>query len=312
MGKYRLIFFESLIIFFTFSQVYCINEIFNKIIQCAKKFNFLNFNKTEQYNNNADAREISERFFKNLSSYKNASSSGSNTNDYAIATNCFDDLIIFPANSIFYCCDVKELFNKLESNRTFDFILMDPPWWNKYIRRKNLKNVAEGYKMMYNHELKELPIKSFLCNDGLLAIWCTNSSSHVNDVINILFPNWGIEYCATWYWMKVTKSGEPVCNFSKPPGKQPYERIIFGSRSGRTQKYRQPEEKKVIISVPSAIHSHKPPLIEVLASYLPTHPACLELFARYLLPNWTSCGNQVMCLQNMDLFTQESTSLEPS
>lgn len=60
--------------------------------------------------------------------------------------------------------------------------------------------------------------------------------------------------------LKVTKKGVPVCDFSDPPNKQPYERIIFASCLGRNKYLKMPEDKKIIISVPSAIHSHKPPL----------------------------------------------------
>lgn len=43
---------------------------------------------------------------------------------------------------------------------------------------------------------------------------------------------------------------------------------------------------------------------EVMKPYLPLKPQCLELFARYMLPHWTSVGDQVLTLQNKKLFTQ--------
>jgi len=53
-----------------------------------------------------------------------------------------------------------------------------------------------------------------------------------------------------------------ICKFSKPPGKQPFERILFGRTSFGEQvaEFKNPEDGKIILSVPSAIHSHKPPL----------------------------------------------------
>ena len=51
-----------------------------------------------------------------------------------------------------------------------------------------------------------------------------------------------------------------MCPFSPPPGKQPFEQIVFGCRKGGKKLQPLPEENKLIISVPSAIHSHKPPL----------------------------------------------------
>lgn len=56
---------------------------------------------------------------------------------------------------------------------------------------------------MYNSELKDLPIGPLLAKEGLVAVWCTNSPSHIDDLINDIFPVWGIQYVATWYWLKV-------------------------------------------------------------------------------------------------------------
>ena len=88
-------------------------------------------------------------------------------------------------------------------------------------------------------------------------------------------------------------------------GKQPFERVIFGKKFNFDRKIPQPEKNKVFMSIPSAIHSHKPPLCDLLKPYLPENPECLELFARYLLPSWTSYGNEVLKLQHISLFTDK-------
>jgi hypothetical protein len=41
---------------------------------------------------------------------------------------------------------------------------------------------------------------------------------------------------------------------------------------------------------------------DVLAPYLPTKPRCMEIFARYLLPGWTSWGCEVLKLQHLSLY----------
>ncbi|XP_053394638.1 uncharacterized protein LOC128555651 [Mercenaria mercenaria] len=63
-------------------------------------------------------------------------------------------------------------------------------------------------------------------------------------------------------------------------------------------------KNKVIISVPCSLHSKKPPLTEVLKSYLPDKPRCLELFARNLLPDWTSWGNEVLLHQHQNFYEE--------
>lgn len=61
--------------------------------------------------------------------------------------------------------------------------------------------------------------------------------------------------------LQVTETGEPICKFSNLKcKKQPYERIIFGCRVERSAKYKNPDSNKLVISIPSSIHSHKPPL----------------------------------------------------
>lgn len=53
-------------------------------------------------------------------------------------------------------------------------------------------------------------------------------------------------------------SGDVVCDFNETHGKQPYELLIIGT-SEFNSKIDIPNEK-LIVSVPSAMHSHKPPL----------------------------------------------------
>lgn len=42
--------------------------------------------------------------------------------------------------------------------------------------------------------------------------------------------------------------------------------------------------------------------LELLIPYLPSTPKCLELFARYLLPNWTSYGLETLKFQHQFLY----------
>jgi len=119
----------------------------------------------------------------------------------------------------------------------------------------------------------------------------------------------------------VTRAGEPVCPFNSPDKKQPYETIIIGQyqspiptmpikvEHGATSPLSSNDDMhpdlrstKVIASVPSSIHSHKPPLIEIFNKYLKSSSKCCELFARYLIPRFTSIGNEVTKLQHASLY----------
>lgn len=233
--------------------------------------------------------------------------SGKNTIKDALGSNCGPVTIktiqnaryIFPKDCTFFCKDVQEMEMHL-SNKKFDLILLDPPWWNKYIRRKR-KKCSNAYDMMYNCDLMKIPIEMLLEDNGVVVVWCTNSLQHLKSLINDIFPKWGVHYGGKWFWLKVTMFGEPICEFSEPPGKQPFEQIIFGFKDVTSRTL--PTYGKLLVSIPSAIHSHKPPLIEVLRPFLPDNPKCLEVFARYLLPDWTSYGNEVLRFQHESLYT---------
>ena len=175
---------------------------------------------------------------------------------------------------------------------------------------------------MDNSFLATLPIAQ-LCTDGaLVAIWCTNSPTHIDYLINTLLPIWKLDFITTWFWIKViiffyisiqaiyflffyskvTTSGEFCVSWNGPSGKQPFERIVLARRRPATSP--SIPEKQLVVSVPCAIHSFKPPLLKLLQPFLPetstaTH---LELFARSLLPRTVSWGDQVPLLQHVQLF----------
>ena len=108
---------------------------------------------------------------------------------------------LFPRGCKFYCKNVKDILNDLSGER-YDFVLLDPPWWNKYIRRKRFKS-NDGYNMMYSDDIQDLPVGELIKDDGLVAVWCTNSPQHLRDLRN-MFDEWRIEYIGQWFWLKVS------------------------------------------------------------------------------------------------------------
>ncbi|XP_014253482.1 methyltransferase-like protein 4 [Cimex lectularius] len=282
-------------------EIKSVENLFIEIVDLAKKKNlFLGEPSEEDYlSNNRDAREFAERL--SSVSHKLICKGGNNSASPLIATIEGRDYVI-PSSCLFFSCDIRAIEQKLDGSR-YDFVLLDPPWRNKFVRRKKLLN--QGYDMLSNDDIKEIPISKMLNNNGLVGVWCTNAPSHIESVKETLFEKWGLEYCATWFWVKVTRSGEPICPFYRNHSKKPYERIIFGHVCGHNN--RVPEENKIIVSVPSSVHSHKPPLPEILSDYLPNKPKCIELFARYLLPGWTSVGDQVLSLQYVPYFETDAS-----
>ncbi|XP_076396799.1 methyltransferase like 4 isoform X2 [Megachile rotundata] len=258
-------------------EINYIKQKFSKIMLAAKAQGLFSSEITPD--NNEAARLASQTFYQDTFCSEEENFYGCNDTDMAIISEVSDKKYVFPQKCNFYCYDVRDIAKKLELNNQYDFILLDPPWWNKSIRRKKTKYSEASYKMMYNEELIKIPIGKLLCSNGLVAIWCTNAQSHLHCIFNNIFPSWGITYRAKWYWIKITQTGNTICNFN------------FAL------------DGKLLISVPSAVHSHKPPLIEVVKEYLPNEPRCLEIFARYLLPKWTSWGLEVLKFQHLSLYT---------
>ncbi|XP_045467327.1 N(6)-adenine-specific methyltransferase METTL4 [Harmonia axyridis] len=254
---------------------------------------------SDKVNNNTCALEMSAKIYEQTNNLAVINAEGANVGPNIYREVC-DSIYIFPQNCEFFCRNTKDLSKYIPAKK-FDLILLDPPWWNKYIRRKR-KRSNHAYEMMYNDDLKDLKLENLLHEDSLVVVWCTNSPQHINALKDEIFPKWGIEFISKWYWLKVTKTGEPICNFSEPPCKQPFEQIIFGSKKNR--RIESPPNGKLVLSIPSALHSHKPPLVELLKLYMPKTPQCLEIFARYLLPGWSSYGNEVLKFQHESLYEE--------
>jgi len=83
------------------------------------------------------------------------------------------------------------------------------------------------------------------------------------------------------------------------PHKKPYEQIIIATARDKDLEI---ENDYVFVSIPSLVHSHKPPIFPLLQKQGFIFPEqkdkCLEIFGRYLLPNCTTYGNQCLLFQD--------------
>ncbi|CAH0590405.1 unnamed protein product [Chrysodeixis includens] len=247
----------------------------------------------------SDARDLSKQLFESTI-FDIADVNGGNNSESSLKCRVQGKDFFIPHNSRFYCGDVKEQCQKLEGSK-FDIVVADPPWWNKYIRRLKSSNEKLSYSMMYNEDIAAIPVQNLLSDNCLVVVWCTNAPSNIAAVKNMIFPKWGVQYVATWYWLKVTVDLQPLCPFGIGSNKQPYERIILG----KVGDVKEVPDCQLVVSVPSALHSHKPPLLDILSPFVEVEKAqTLELFARYLLPNTTSVGYEPLKWQHESLFEE--------
>eukprot|EP00099_Drosophila_melanogaster_P022945 NP_650573.1 uncharacterized protein Dmel_CG14906 [Drosophila melanogaster] len=191
----------------------------------------------------------------------------------------------------------------------YDLIVLDPPWRNKYIRRLKRAKPELGYSMLSNEQLSHIPLSKLTHPRSLVAIWCTNSTLHQLALEQQLLPSWNLRLLHKLRWYKLSTDHELIA----PPQsdltqKQPYEMLYVACRSDASENYgKDIQQTELIFSVPSIVHSHKPPLLSWLREHLlldkdQLEPNCLELFARYLHPHFTSIGLEVLKLMDERLY----------
>lgn len=183
------------------------------------------------------------------------------------------------------------------SDSLFDVVLIDPPWTNKSVKRQRRYPTESGEDC-----LGLLPIADVLKEDGLLLAWYTHNATHYT-ALRAQLSQWGLQLAATWTWVKVTTEGRPVCPFGRN-FKKPYEHLLLAAKDEALLDVLKRTDGTVLVSVPSAVHSHKPNIENVLQDfgYDFAKKRCLELFARTLKTNWVSVGNEVLKLQSVEMF----------
>ncbi|XP_017261904.1 N(6)-adenine-specific methyltransferase METTL4 isoform X2 [Kryptolebias marmoratus] len=222
-----------------------------------------------------------------------------NKEDWAAVVTMMGEEYVIPPNTAFLLSDFTRIQPLVQCGRKFDLIVIDPPWENKSVKR------SRRYSFLPSTQLKRLPVPQLSSSGCLLVTWVTNRPSHLRFVRDELYPHWGVQVVAEWFWLKVTTSGQFVFPLDSQH-KKPYEVLILGrcptNTSTRSSERPEIEDKRLIVSVPSALHSQKPSLSEVLKPYVGAEAKCLELFARSLQPGWTSWGNEVLKFQHVSYF----------
>ncbi|KAK0395588.1 hypothetical protein QR680_001344 [Steinernema hermaphroditum] len=206
------------------------------------------------------------------------------------------DIIYCPPGSSFLMGHVNLSRHLTISAQCFDFILMDPPWQNRSVKRKST------YSMFENKDLSELRIPDLLNEEGLIAMWVTNSH-RAQAAAEAIISEWKLQWIATWHWLKITKSFAPVYQFT-PHHKVPFESLFLACRPESIGKYDFIRDDFCFASVPHGCHSRKPPVHAVLHHLgLPLTGRNLELYARCLQPHFTSVGYEPLRFQNKIFFS---------
>ncbi|KAK1087551.1 hypothetical protein LTR33_000994 [Friedmanniomyces endolithicus] len=191
-----------------------------------------------------------------------------------------------------------------DMSKTFDFILLDPPWPNRSVKRTH-QTAGSTYNIATNHrEIEDLllgmDLDMLMADECLVGVWITNKQAVRELVLNEggLFDSWGVQLVEEWIWLKTTGQGEPVTPLDAL-WRKPYEVLLLGRRRriDRTHGSNDPAEvdimRRVLMGVPD-LHSRKPCLKELIEPLLPSSDdyRALEVFARYLVTGWWSWGDE--------------------
>lgn len=191
-----------------------------------------------------------------------------------------------------------------DQDTKFQLLLLDPPWPNRSARRSSTYSTyARDSHATSLDELRDsllqLGLEDVLAPSAYVAIWITNRPA-VREAALDLLAAWGAELQEEWVWTKVTEDGRPV---SDPNGvwRKPWEVLLIGRRGAPKPTN---VRSRVIFGV-SDLHSRKPcfkPLFERLLPGMAVDASgnskpALELFARYMVADWLSWGDEALKYQ---------------
>lgn len=197
---------------------------------------------------------------------------------------------------------IRHQASEHETRRHFDFILLDPPWPNRSVKR-TYQTPGAGYAIsetidnIYDLLLKT-DLDMLMADDCLVGVWITNKQA-IRDLMlgeDGIFDQWGIELEEEWIWLKTTLHGEPATPLDSM-WRKPYEVLLLGRKRRRGAQSTSTEAKaikrRVIVAVPD-FHSRKPCLKKLIEPLVPDSKdyRALEVFARHLVADWWSWGNE--------------------
>ncbi|KAK2850552.1 hypothetical protein FQN49_005554 [Arthroderma sp. PD_2] len=203
--------------------------------------------------------------------------------------------LIIPPKSTFismhiqrYALSLSNPLPLIPSSQKFDFILADPPWPNRSVKRS--RHYATATLLFDDLELLVANIvRTFLTSTGVVGVWVTNSGK-ARLVVRNAFRAAGIVITEEWVWVKTTVAGEAVAALDGV-WRKPYEVLIVGRMGGQGGCVR----RRIIAGVPD-VHSRKPGLRELVgqAVFDGKEYTALEVFARSLTAGWWAIGDEVV------------------
>ena len=317
--------YESLL---TQSQKQVIAKIFNDVKHTIKQLS------TNSINDNKSCEQMAQKALSLNDFHEYSDRLLCNESNSSLMTNNF----IIPANCSLMSSDVihglKTMHNHYIEGKLIVsqqlLVVIDPPWLsNKSVKRKRCYRTDDNQNILeMTHILNDLFNSFPKQTDIKVCIWSTHKEKDF--VVNQMIPNINCKTTHVLVWHKITRRGQSC----KLRGSLEY--LIIASNNSFETNYRN----GILVSIPSAIHSHKPPLkhlidslfdkncvksvgnegstpVEIvstdsepnsvknhnLSNAIISRVSGLELYARYLSSGFHSIGYECLKLQNFDLYS---------
>lgn len=166
--------------------------------------------------------------------------------------------------------------SKVNANKRFATLLLDPPW---DIGQRGKYGAINHYNLMDLNQIKAMPIKDLAEENRHCWLWVTNNTLRYGfDVLE----TWGFTPRSVFTWIKLRMGlGVYLRNCT--------EHILLGSRGNAPVRCRNQINFGVF---PVQDHSHKPEEVHKIIERV-SPPDYLELFARRRQPGWDVWGNEV-------------------
>lgn len=175
-------------------------------------------------------------------------------------------------------------------DRTFGTLLADPPWRfaNRTGKMAPEHRRLRRYPTMTLEEICAIPIRRVMAPKSHLYLWVPNAL--LGEGLAVM-KSWGFTYKTNLVWYKVRKDGGPDGRGVGFYFRNVTELLLFGVR-GNVRTGPAGRRQVNLLETRKEEHSKKPDEFYDLIEACSPGPY-LELFARFMRPNWVQWGNEI-------------------
>lgn len=177
--------------------------------------------------------------------------------------------------------------------RTFDIVLLDPPW-DYYGSKDGMGDAAKFYKLMSDREIIKFHPEKYLAPKGVMFLWATSPRL---DLAIKCIRYWQLFYRGVAFvWIKTKADGQPIGAQGVRPSivKPLTEFVLAASRQERGRPMPLASESVVqTVFAPRQEHSRKPDEVQRRIEMLYPNATKLELFARRKRKGWVCKGDEL-------------------